>query len=184
MDGAIYHNNPVRVAHHELRLLSNEKPPDILISIGTGMNAEIMHESSKPAAQEVKGQTIKSFCRVVLDRFDYLLQCNRMWDDFMAEMAVADSSSRSSASSLRRRMLRINPDLKSRVPRLDAVDQFDSIEYATKRYMNSTQAKTREIVHKLVASTFFFEKESIKQVDSQFQCKGMFDTDHPSSVCN
>jgi patatin-like phospholipase/acyl hydrolase len=180
MDGAFYHNNPVRVAHHEQRLLTDEKPPDILISLGTGKNAEIMEKSAEPVVQDgnnqrdsLSGGNLQRLYRIVAERFDYLLECNRIWKDFVAEMAVSDSSSSSSASSLRRRMIRINPDLKAKVPRLDAVDQVDVIEDATKRYMRSVPAKTREIAHKLVASTFFFEKEPIKQVESGFQCTGM-----------
>ncbi|KAK6850624.1 hypothetical protein PG987_000258 [Apiospora arundinis] len=179
MDGAFYHNNPVRVAHHEQRLLTDEKPPDILISLGTGKNAEIMEKSAEPVAQDgsnqrdsLTGGNLQRLYRIVAERFDYLLECNRIWKEFVAEMSVSDSSSSSSASSLRRRMIRINPDLKAKVPRLDAVDQVDVIEDATKRYMRSVPAKTRETAHKLVASTFFFEKEPIKQVESGFQCTG------------
>ncbi len=43
LDGAIYYNNPVRVANHERKFLwpdVAENPPDILLSIGTGMNGE------------------------------------------------------------------------------------------------------------------------------------------------
>ncbi|KAK8118120.1 uncharacterized protein PG998_006401 [Apiospora kogelbergensis] len=163
MDGAFYHNNPVRVAHHELRLLSDKKPPDILISLGTGMNAEIKEKSDKPAAREVKGQSLKSLYRVVVERFDYLLHCNRIWNDFMAEMGVADSNSSGSKYNLHRRMLRINPDLKSKVPRLDDKSQVDAIENATREYMRSIPDEIREIANKLVASTFFFARESIEQ---------------------
>lgn len=41
LDGAVYYNNPVRVAHHERRFLwpdVAETPPDVLLSIGTGKN--------------------------------------------------------------------------------------------------------------------------------------------------
>jgi predicted acylesterase/phospholipase RssA len=41
MDGALYNNNPIRVAHAERRLLWSDvayKHPDIILSIGTGQN--------------------------------------------------------------------------------------------------------------------------------------------------
>ena len=41
LDGALYHNNPVRLVHRERKLLwpdVADKHPDILLSIGTGQN--------------------------------------------------------------------------------------------------------------------------------------------------
>src|SRR5271170_5001878 len=43
LDGAMYHNNPVRVAYHESKLLwpdIQDCQPDILLSLGTGHNGE------------------------------------------------------------------------------------------------------------------------------------------------
>jgi patatin-like phospholipase/acyl hydrolase len=47
LDGAIYYNNPVRVANHERKFLwpdVADNPPDILLSIGTGKNGQRMKE--------------------------------------------------------------------------------------------------------------------------------------------
>lgn len=47
LDGALYYNNPVRVANHERKFLwpdVAENPPDILLSIGTGKNGQRMEE--------------------------------------------------------------------------------------------------------------------------------------------
>lgn len=47
LDGALYYNNPVRVANHERKFLwpdVAENPPDILLSIGTGKNGQRMKE--------------------------------------------------------------------------------------------------------------------------------------------
>lgn len=48
LDGALYNNNPVRVAHREIPMLwpdVSSKAPDIFLSIGTGQNkAGIKHE--------------------------------------------------------------------------------------------------------------------------------------------
>ncbi|KAK8015171.1 hypothetical protein PG990_008467 [Apiospora arundinis] len=186
MDGAIYYNNPVRVAYHEQRLVSEKKPsdkrpsdnkpPDILISIGTGTNDEIKekiadHAASNSSQREAHAfGNIQRFYRILAERFDYLLGCNRAWKEFVAEMTVSNLSDY--ASSPRRRMLRVDPDLKSKVPRLDDVGQVDAIEDATKSYMKSIPARTREIAHKLVASTFFFDKDTVKQGDTGFQCTG------------
>ena len=47
LDGAIYYNNPVRIANHERKFLwpdVADSPPDILLSIGTGKNGQQIHE--------------------------------------------------------------------------------------------------------------------------------------------
>lgn len=44
MYGALYFNNPVKVANHERKFLwpdVAENPPDIILSIGMGMNARL-----------------------------------------------------------------------------------------------------------------------------------------------
>lgn len=43
MDGALYHNNPVRIADAEWKLIWSRSPvthPDIMLSIGTGLAAD------------------------------------------------------------------------------------------------------------------------------------------------
>lgn len=50
LDGAIYYNNPVRVANHERKLLWPDVAdhyPDILLSIGTGKNGALIEKQLK-----------------------------------------------------------------------------------------------------------------------------------------
>jgi hypothetical protein len=57
LDGALYHNNPVKVANHERRLLwpdIAENPPDIILSIGTGKNGLILDQEVKRETEPVK----------------------------------------------------------------------------------------------------------------------------------
>ena len=50
LDGAIYYNNPVKVANSERKLLwpdVADAPPDIILSVGTGMNRRKVQEELK-----------------------------------------------------------------------------------------------------------------------------------------
>lgn len=51
LDGALYHNNPVRLVHRERKLLwpdVADKHPDILLSIGTGQNEDEIKKDMPP----------------------------------------------------------------------------------------------------------------------------------------
>lgn len=50
LDGALYYNNPVHVAYREAKLIwpdVAESPPDLLLSIGTGVNHNILQQDFK-----------------------------------------------------------------------------------------------------------------------------------------
>jgi patatin-like phospholipase/acyl hydrolase len=47
LDGGLYYNNPVMIAHKEMRMLwPDVDQPDILLSIGTGQNRMRMEQES------------------------------------------------------------------------------------------------------------------------------------------
>jgi hypothetical protein len=63
LDGALYHNNPVRVAYHESKLLwpdIQDRHPDILLSIGTGHNGVETNGSAEPYDRRERRQEITS----------------------------------------------------------------------------------------------------------------------------
>lgn len=50
LDGAVYYNNPVKVANHERKILwpdVAENPPDIILSLGTGQNGRQIQEKTQ-----------------------------------------------------------------------------------------------------------------------------------------
>lgn len=54
LDGALYYNNPIRVANHERKLIwpdVADSPPDLILSLGTGQN-------QKKIAQELRNETL------------------------------------------------------------------------------------------------------------------------------
>ncbi|KAI3316635.1 FabD/lysophospholipase-like protein [Xylariaceae sp. AK1471] len=188
LDGALYHNNPVWVAHHERKLIWGDvatSPPDILLSIGTGKNSgdrEKPSKSSLPADPnpllqgKQKGRTWTSFPRqlinIAIDRFDKLMECDTTWNTYLVENSSADFNRVSGLN--KRRFIRINPDLRFKVPRLDAVDELDRLEKATSENLHVNSAKIKEVAHRLIASSFFFEKDngSVKPIGSAYECTG------------
>lgn len=62
LDGALYYNNPVRVANMECKLIwpdTMNLPPDILLSIGTGHNAEKAAAKIKNGSKYVRTRAPK-----------------------------------------------------------------------------------------------------------------------------
>ncbi|KAK1461914.1 hypothetical protein CCUS01_01504 [Colletotrichum cuscutae] len=185
LDGALYHNCPVLVAHHERRMIwpdIADTVPDILLSIGTGMNGLDNESQSTAHRTEILkgGETVTKrkrtflpvqLAQIAADRFDRILSCNAIWSDFKTDILSQNSHV---TRDSHRRHIRVNPDLRFKVPRLDAVNELDSLERATKRYLNLNRGKIKEIAHRLVASCFFFEKDvgSVRQVKEGFECTG------------
>lgn len=102
MDGALFHNNPVRVADSERRLIwpdSKFSPPDILLSIGTSCNSTTRREAQESlstasglgGAQEnvfQKGQkTIQmgKLYKIMKNRVDNILDTEISWLEFMSD---------------------------------------------------------------------------------------------------
>ncbi|KAI1362066.1 FabD/lysophospholipase-like protein [Xylaria arbuscula] len=191
IDGALYHNNLVWVAHHETKLIWGDKapcPPDILLSLGTGKHDKHsgdtqVSRSSKPTdipsspEGKLKTRVSQSFPRQMLsiafDRIDKLLECNTIWNNYLAENQFTDLGRGS--NFIKRRFIRVNPDLGFEVPRLDAVNDLEGLEKAANHNLSQSAPRIREIAHRLVASSFFFEKDagSVKPTTTGYECTGL-----------
>lgn len=192
LDGALYHNCPVWVAHDERRRIWHDVAdamPDILLSIGTGTNSpdgenglprrstksyqeEEELSSAKPKLKSSKGFFPMDLWKTVMDRLGSLMRCNEIWNGFLTETSM----SRYGRQGAHRRLIRIDPDLRGKVPELDDVNEMRHLEKATNQYLRQIPptARIREIAHRLIASTFFFEKDktSIRSISKGFECSG------------
>lgn len=163
--------------------------PDIVLSIGTGTNSQdgesgLPRRSTKSYPEEeelpnakAKLKKSKSFFpmdmwKTVMDRLGSLMRCNEIWNSFLAETSM----SRHGRLGAYRRLIRIDPDLRGKVPALDNVDEMKHLEKATNQYLRQIPptARIREIAHRLIASTFFFEKDksSVRSISKGFECSG------------
>ncbi|XDG06053.1 hypothetical protein ABKA04_005668 [Annulohypoxylon sp. FPYF3050] len=189
LDGALYYNNPVWVAYHERKLIwpdVRDSPPDILLSIGTGRNALEDNDallatptgspntSNNWPGAEPKPRKRKphSILHIATDRLDNLLECNKIWKSYVADTSASDNSKASNVN--RKRSIRLNPDLRFEVPKLDAVGELERVEMAAKQDLIANKEKVVEVAHRLIASSFFFEKDhnSVREAGPGFQCTG------------
>lgn len=91
-----------------------------------------------------------------MHRLNSALRCDEIWRHFESETS---STPRGSTQNNASRLIRINPDIRSAVPELDAVDEIERLEKAAGTYLEQNWGKVLEVGHRLIASSFFFEKQ-------------------------
>jgi hypothetical protein len=187
IDGALFHNNPIRVAVNESKLLWPDTEgchPDILLSIGTGQHdadtdglSESMQydDKHKPrrhwlsrdkAAKDGKrsGAGLKPFSEwqslatMFKRRAESVINAELAWRDFHQEIPHAAAD----------RYIRINPKTKQRTPRMDDKSLVRILQDEIRFGLGMRDMKMRiaNIARRLVASSFYFDKiGSSKQVD-------------------
>ncbi|KAI8938298.1 hypothetical protein NX059_005951 [Plenodomus lindquistii] len=184
LDGAVFHNNPVRIANYESKLLwpdAEECHPDILLSIGTGHNgieADGSRETTrydrrhlhvrkvlnqvKPGIREKRSfpgmkaiNEIESLVSMFKNRAESVLNAELTWRDFRKD--VVGTSSPIAAE----RYIRLNPKTLNRTPKMDDKAQIQMLHDEIKTGLNihGMRTKIEGIAHRLVASSFFFEKQ-------------------------
>ncbi|KAI0143270.1 hypothetical protein BJ166DRAFT_87666 [Pestalotiopsis sp. NC0098] len=74
----------------------------------------------------------------------------------------------------RSRYVRLNPELFKEMPKFSDVSKIDDLERQTEESIRRNPGVIMEAVHRLIASTFFFEKEagSTKQTKEGYTCTG------------
>ncbi len=161
IDGALYHNNPVNVAHHERMLIWKDvgnKQPDIFLSIGTG------DQESPPRPDRIRKTFVGQLWDMGSSRVESILNCTKIWNDFRIDVV---------SGPYRNRYIRLNPNLGSKVPKLDDVGQLQDVQQATNDQLK-TDPQIIQVAHRLIASTFFFERidASIRERDGSYECDG------------
>jgi hypothetical protein len=93
-------------------------------------------------------------------------QGDRVWNRFLASNNVQEQD--------RKRYMRVNPELFSELPKFADVSKMEDLERDTLEVIRQNPSMILEATHRLVASTFFFERDasSIKQTASGFTCTG------------
>ncbi|KAI1760166.1 FabD/lysophospholipase-like protein [Hypoxylon sp. FL1150] len=101
------------------------------------------------------------------DKLNDQRQCDRTWNRFMSSSAMKDEA-------VRRRYMRICPELLTKLPKFDDVQKIEAVEQETAEVLRQNRQEVIEAAHRLVASTFFFEKDagSVKQSPSGYTCTG------------
>ncbi|MBE7181251.1 MAG: hypothetical protein INR71_08590 [Terriglobus roseus] len=197
-DGALFYNNPAKVAHNESKLIWRDVEdchPDILLSIGTGHNGQAttgVVESRKRLHRAMPRQVddnvpldtqrrhgfrwwmrnvaVAQWFQVLVSRVDSILNAEQLWNEFRTW--ANDPQGREG-----HRYVRINPNLGFKPPRLDEKDEIEKLSRVVNEKLRRGEgypAKIRRVAHRLVASCFYFErKEVTPQEEGYYLCKGI-----------
>lgn len=183
LDGGLYHNNPVHIANRERKLLwpaIANKHPDMLLSIGTGQNLSesrreaLERRSSSPKNDNTpntptnKPGGIRRTLNALYQRFDNILDAEHTWTEF-----EADINNRNEGFSSP--YIRLNLDLKSKLPPFDAKDKFQEFRAEVRRRLKDPDVmeKVRDIACSLVASSFYFKPvKTVPLRGGSFMCTG------------
>lgn len=194
LDGALFHNNPAKLANYERKLIwpdSEGHHPDILLSIGTGHNGRDTTSAAEPhfrnreymqhdtiSSPRDRRQGFRSWFRgsvlhhlaVMVNRVDNILDCEQSWLEFLNE--VLDS--RVGINS--KRYERFNPNLGFRPPRLDEKAQLGYLQQTVVDRITRrapSRIKIRRIAHRLVGSSFYFERLApTRSLETSYVCTG------------
>ncbi|KAI1124855.1 hypothetical protein F5Y10DRAFT_284739 [Nemania abortiva] len=180
IDGAVLHNNPVRIADSERKILwPDNQVPDLFLSIGTGSSPTLSRVGSEKMSAARKG--IVSHTRylygILRSTLEQTLDCEKAWDDYMAGVTTSLSS-----PFLTSKFVRINPDV-GEIPALD--DKAKMLALRTRAVEAlSVDPRIPEIAKQLIASTFYFEHlpmpniqpDGTLQVQGKIRCRLL----HPS----
>ncbi|KAI1453420.1 hypothetical protein F4805DRAFT_443421 [Annulohypoxylon moriforme] len=178
---------PVEVAQEEMKLIWSDvanSPPDIMLSVGAGCNTKDSHtfqggkftlpnsdvSSSMSASPPPSTRNPLSKLAREADKSDDQT-CNRIWDNFITGKFTSNSPD---ITEERQRYIRISPELNILAPKFDDIQRIDEIEREAEEVLQQNIFEIKETAHRLIASTFFFEKElgSVKQTPSGYTCKG------------
>ncbi|KAG9941689.1 FabD/lysophospholipase-like protein, partial [Aureobasidium melanogenum] len=183
IDGGLYHNNPVHVANRERKLLwpaIANKHPDMLLSIGTGQNlseqrrealerrASSPKDDTTPTAQTIKSGGIRRTFNALYQRFDNILDAEHTWTEFEADVNNLNDGFPSP-------YIRLNLDLKSKLPPFDAKDKFQEFRTEVRRRLKDPDAMrlVKDVACSLVASSFYFKlAKTVPLRGGSFMCTG------------
>jgi hypothetical protein len=197
----LFHNNPVRVAYEESKLIwpdIQDCHPDILLSIGTSHNGQetggtldvsptrrlrrVNRNSDISVIPEhrdrrigfgswFRNTSVAQFLNVMVNRMDNILNSEQMWQTFKKDVL---SSSKAVNEYLR--YIRVNPKLGYAPPRLDDKGKLVALQMRVVDVLRQNKGYKRKIsriAHRLIASTFYFEKtEAPREVDGHHSCQG------------
>lgn len=183
IDGAVFHNNPVRIANYESKLIwpdMEESHPDILLSVGTGHNGmdtegfidvgplerKRFHERNVLSKAKTKSEEqrsmpalrafpeVHSWLNILFKRVDNILDSESIWRNFKKDIVGI------SLNHVAQRYIRINPRIRFPTPKMDEKSQVGKLQDDVRSQMQSQsmREKVSTVASRLVASSFYLEK--------------------------
>lgn len=152
MDGGILHNNPADIVLEEAQRLAETshqmRPPDIVLSVGTGQPIPPGPASAPPVF--AKGSWwLPRLYTVIINQVRMNIDTEKRWRAALRQNRDLD-----------KRMHRVNPDLGREPPAMDEVGKLDKLRNQVQAWLTARiqRSKITEIACILVASSFYFER--------------------------
>lgn len=175
IDGALLRNNPIQILEEERQAIWRDKaPPDILLSIGTGIQVDV-NGSTKSAGKRQKigmrllPKGLRGWVAAGLDVVQSTVDCNRQWDEFV--------NSKRWDRNTHRVCHRLNIGLTERPPKLDDVEAIMTLKSEATRYLHHKGPGTAylnkryrtahkhiaAVARRLTAALFYFESTPVDE---------------------
>ena len=181
LDGGLYHNNPIKIADAESKAIwpeSKHKQPDIVLSIGTGVEKSEMatddptsgaEEWALPENSELpkdldEGSFLKLLAAIGMNYISNSLACERMWHEWL-ETKAPDTKNE-------RRYRRLTVEFDDPIE-MDDPKKMPDCRLAVEKMIEDSDILC--IADQLIASCFFFgfqQGEIYKTWDGKFKCLG------------
>jgi hypothetical protein len=168
MDGALFHNNPVKITMAEKTLIWPSSPLDVNLSIGTGLEPDYFYreEEKEKALPErerskwfdrVPGRQMYKLSIIVVDHLQSSLDGERTWKTFYKTLTPSE----------RRKCFRLNTKLYSPFPELHEVDKIPDLGATTEAYWDHDEQVRliQKLARQLIASCFYFDMTDKRELE-------------------
>jgi hypothetical protein len=131
-----------------------------MLSIGTGLAEPIDSATMEDYAKTRKKSRVLSNWRhlfqILTNNMELALDCDRIWNEYY-HFTEASNSGPSS-----KRLFRINPTTGGAFPALDEVHRMGELRRSVQEYLVTARSRITEIAWHLVASSFYFQLDSVE----------------------
>ena len=158
IDGGLYHNNPIRIADKEWKLIWRNaicEYPDFVLSLGTAWN---IHPRSTPVKKSPPVNLGvfshgKALMRIAKDHVEDSLDCEKTWRDY---------SSLLPSSVIGSHIRRFNVALFEDPPALDDVHSLEKLQETVQQSLAQQGDDLRKIAMQLMATSFYFHTSRVQ----------------------
>lgn len=173
VDGAMRRNNPVRVADEERQLIWRDEMsrPDIILSIGTGLQVKVGTGVAKIPGKKAMRERMKKLLpkgvrknlATAYDVVQSTFSCEKEWEDFLQAHRSDDKFLRTCH--------RLNVSLTEKLPKIDGVNQIEELEREANAFLarksssnlyyhddyKTAASHYRKVALRLLAALFYYD---------------------------
>lgn len=152
IDGAVYFNNPIEVALREHKLIwpkSRSESPDVLLSLGTG---HTYTKKPRPSDSSMFG-VVTHYKHLLKIAVDHVKNSQNSQEQYGIVY-------QRTPPEVRKRFVRITVPFPRGLPKPDDVGALQFLEEEIHRYLNGSYSDIKDLVNRLIATSFYFEPSS------------------------